>query len=194
MIDQALTSHQIASQISAAREQVVALEVEASDLAYPAVSGDKDAIASLATIQAKKRQAEADIRVLELAKDVAISKEVAAEKAKDQAYRDRHLDIAKERAATIMKLAARADELVDEFKAIFTSMGTVEQEIWRALREAAAPPSGSIVGRKGLGDFAVASLTAFTNGTDRFRQPRAVADVAATAWSHLLSGESVNND
>lgn len=185
---QALSSHQIAGQISAARDLIIGLEQEAHDLSYPAVSGDQKAVASLGTIRAQIRQANEDIAVLELAKGVAISKEAAAEQAEDQAHRARHMTIAREKAAAIVDLARRVDNLLVDFKAVLADLDATELAIWNALRGASTQPSSAIVGQRNIGHFAIALLTAFTNGSDRFRQPPAVADIAARAWSDLLGG------
>lgn len=186
-----MTVEKIEVLISDARERLATLDSEAQALAMPAVSGDPDAAASLARINSEVRQVTADVAVLERARLTAAQQQREAEEAKDAAYRARHLEIAQDHAAVIVKLAARADELVAEFKVVFADMSATEREIWKALREASAPPHEAVVGRKNLGHFAIASLTAFTTGTDRFGQTRAVADIAANAWADLLKNDDI---
>jgi hypothetical protein len=183
------TSQQIDANASAVHQHIASLEAKMPELSLAAVAGDQDAIASLADIQAQIRQAKADLSVLDLAKDAAIKGEIATDAAKAQAYREHHMEIARTRAADLMKLAARLDELVLEFKKVFGDLTATEREIWNALRKASASPDDGVVGRKNLGHFAIASLTAFTNGTDRFRQVRGVADVASVAWGDLLKSK-----
>ncbi len=187
------TTAQIEAELAAVREQIATLEAEAGDLSYPAVAGDQEAIASLATIRAQIQQAETDRAVLEDAKKIAIWREARAAEAKEGQYRAHHLRIAKDRAAELVRLGSRADDLVAELKKIFASLGTTEREIWNALREASAPPDDAIVGRKAIGQFAIASLTAFTRGEDRFGRVRPVADVAKSAWAHLLINEGATD-
>jgi hypothetical protein len=157
----------------------------------PAVSGDEDAAASLARINAQVRQITADLAILDRARITAIEQQREASEAKAAANRARALEVAQDRAAAIVCLATRADDLVAEFKVVFADMAAVAREIWNALREASDPPNDAVVGRKNLGQFAIASLTAFTNGTDRFGQVRPVADIAAKAWADLLKNDDI---
>ncbi|MFB6448383.1 hypothetical protein [Bradyrhizobium tunisiense] len=186
-----ITVVQLDRQLAAARDRLSELEQDARDLALPAVSGDQDAVASLASANSSIGQIRADLIILERARASVVEQQRQASEADATAYRARHLEIAQDRAAEIVKLAARADELVAEFKRVFAGISATEREIWMALNEASAPPSDAVVGRKNLGNFVMASLTAFTNGTDRFGQTRAVADVAAKAWADLLSNDDI---
>ena len=186
-----ITVPQIEAQITDRRECLALLDQEAQDLSLAAVSGDQDAAASLARINSEVAQITADLAVLDRARVTAAQQRREADEAREASYRASHLEYAQDRAAAIVKLAARIDELVAEFKSVFTDMSAVEREIWNALREASASPNDAVVGRQNLGIFAIASLTAFTNGTDRFGQTRAVADVAAKAWSHLLKNDDI---
>jgi DNA repair exonuclease SbcCD ATPase subunit len=185
---------EIEVKIADARERLASLDREAQDLAMPTVSGDHDAAASLARINSEVRQVTADVAVLERARLRAAQQQRKASEAEVAAYRARALEIAQDRAAAIVKLAARIDELTAEFRTVFTEMSTTERAIWTALREASAPPSDAVVGRKSLGQFAIAALTAFTTGADRFGQVRPVADVAATAWAFLLTKKADQDD
>lgn len=186
-----MTVAQIEAQIADARECLATLDRDAQSFALPAVEGNQDAAAALARINAEVQQITADLAVLDRARLTAAQQRREADEACVAEYRARHLATAQDCAASIVKLAARADELVAEFKVVFADMSTTEQQIWRALHEASVPPHDAVVGRKNLGQFAIASLTAFTNGTDRFGQTRAVADVATKAWSHLLSNDDI---
>jgi hypothetical protein len=190
-MDTSMTVDKIEDQIGAARERLAVLDNEAQDLAMPAVSGDEDAAASLARINAQVRQITADLAILDRARITAIEQQREASEAKAAANRARALEVAQDRAAAIVCLATRADDLVAEFKVVFADMAAVAREIWNALREASDPPNDAVVGRKNLGQFAIASLTAFTNGTDRFGQVRPVADIAAKAWADLLKNDDI---
>jgi DNA-binding LytR/AlgR family response regulator len=189
-----MTVEQIEDQIGAARERLAVLDQEAQSLALPAVEGDEAAAASLARINSEIRQITADVAVLDRARITVAQQQRKASEAEVTAYHLRHFEIAQDHAAVLVKLASRADELVAEFKAVFADMSATEREIWKALHEASAPPSDAVVGRKSLGQFAIAALTAFTTGADRFGQTRAVADIAATAWAFLLSKEADQDD
>lgn len=185
-----MTVEKIEDQVGAARERLGVLDQEAQGYALAAVSGDEEAATAIARINSEIRQVAADIAVLDRARIEAAQQQRDADEATQASYRASHLEYAQDRAVTIVRVATRVDDLVAELKAAFTELGSVEREIWQALREASAPPSDAVVGRKSLGNFAIASLTAFANGTDRFGQTRAVADVAATAWAFLLSNEA----
>jgi len=184
-----MTVAQIEAQIADAREGLATLDRDAQSFALPAVEGNQDAAAALARINTEVRQITADLAVLDRARITAAKQQRDESEAKAKDYRAHHRAIAQDRAAAIVKLAGRADDLVAEFKAVFADLAVTEREIWNALREASAPPHDAVVGRKNLGQFAIALLTAFTNGTDRFGQGRAVADVARTAWADLLVSE-----
>ncbi|MEH2574435.1 hypothetical protein [Bradyrhizobium sp. AZCC 1708] len=188
-MDTSMTVGEIEARIGVARERLAVLDNEAQSFALPAVSGDQDAAAALARINAEVRQVTADVAVLDRARISAAQQRRDADEAAQASYRASHIEYAQDRAAAIVRVATRVDDLVAELKAAFTELSSVEREIWIALREANAPPSDAVVGRKSLGNFAIASLTAFTNGTDRFGQTRAVADVAAKAWAHLLTND-----
>lgn len=185
------TVEQIEEQIGAARERLSVLDKEAQSLALPAVEGDQDAAASLARVNSEVRQVTADVAVLDRARIEVAHQQRKASEAEVTAHRARHREIAQDHAAVLVKLATRSDELVAEFKVVFAEMFATEREIWKALHEASAPPGDAVVGRKNLGQFAIAALTAFTNGTDRFGQGRAVAVVAATAWADLLKNDDI---
>lgn len=182
---------QIEAQIADARDRLATLDGEAQELAMPTVSGDQDAAAALARINAQVRQVTGDVAVLDRARLTAVEQQRKASEAEVTAYHLRHFEIARDHAAAIVKLASRADDLVAQFKAVFAEMSATEREIWKSLREASAPPSDAVVGRKNLGQFAIASLTAFTTGIDRYGQTRAVADVAANAWADLLKHDDI---
>lgn len=186
-----MTVEQIDPQIKAARERLAALRSEARELSLPAVSGDGGALSALAQANAETDRVLADLVILDQARSAALQQLATVDAAALAGYRARHMSIAQDRAAAIVKLATRIDELVAEFKVVFAEMSATEREIWTALHEASAPPSDAVVGRKNLGQFAIASLTAFTNGTDRFGQTRAVADIAAKAWANLLNSDDI---
>lgn len=182
---------QIEEQIGAARERLAVLDQEAQSLALPAVEGDEDAAASLGRTNAQSSQIIRDLAVLDRARVSAAQQQRDADEASKAAYRARHLEIAQDRAAAIVRLGSRADELVAELKVVFADMSATEKQIWGALHSASEPPQGAVVGRKGLVDFVIASLTAFTNGTDRFGQTRSVASVAEVAWAFLLNRDEI---
>ncbi len=169
------------------------MEDEARELSLPAVAGDEQARASLANVRAKIQEVEADREVLADARISALGRERDASEAKDQAYRDRNLQVARDRAAAIVQLASRADSLVAEFKTVISDMRSVEREILSASREAGQPADSAIVGRKNLDQFAIDQLLRFANGTDRFGKERPVAEWARQAWRHLLTDEACND-
>jgi hypothetical protein len=187
----AITVDQIDIQIKAARERLASLRSEAHELSLPAVSGNGDAISSLAKTNAETDRVLADLVVLDQARGVALQRLASEDAAAMADYRARHLTIAQDRAAEIVKLAKRADELIAEFKVVFEEMSAIERGIWKSLRDASAPPSDAVVGRKSLASFAITALNAVANGTNRFGQTRAVADIAAKAWAHLLSNDDI---
>lgn len=186
-----MTVDQIDAQIKAARERLSTLRSEARDLSLPAVSGDGEALSLLTQTNAETDRVLADLVVLDQARNVALQQLATVDAAALAGYRARHMTIAQDRAAAIVKLAGRIDDLVAQFKAVFAEMSETEREIWRALHEASAPPGDAVVGRKGLGSFALASLTAFINGSDKFGQTRPVADIAAKAWADLLKHDDI---
>lgn len=186
-----MTVEQIDTQIKAARELLATLRSEARDLSLPAVSGSGDAVSSLAQINAETDRVLADMVILDQARSVALERLATVDAAALAEYRARHLTIAQDRAAEIVKLAVRADELVAEVKRVFTDLTETENGIRKALLEAGYAPNGVIVGQKGLAVFMIASLTAFTNGTDRFSKPRPVAEIAQQAWANLLNSDEV---
>lgn len=186
-----MTVDQIDAQIKAARQRLAVLRSKARELSLPVVSGDAEALSSLAQTNAETDRVLADLVVLDQARAVALQRMASEDAAALAGYRARHLTIAQDRAAAIVKLAIRADELVAEVKRVFTDLTDTENDIRRALREAGVPPSDVVVGQKGLAVFAIASLNAFTNGTDRFNKPRAVADIAKQAWADLLNHDEI---
>lgn len=188
---EATTVNQIDAQIKAARERLATLRIEARELSLPAVSGDGEAVSSLGQTNAEMDRVLADLVVLDQARSVALQRLASDDAAALADYRARHLSIAQERAVAIVKLAVRADELVGEVKRVFADLTETENEIRRALREAGVPPNDVVIGQKGLAVFAIASLNAFTNGTDRFSKPRAVADIAKQAWASILSSDEI---
>lgn len=187
------TVAQIDANVAMVCEQISMMEDEARELSLPAVAGDEQARTLLANVRAKIQQAEADLTVLADARISALGMEREAAHAKDQAYRDRNLQIARDRAATIVQLASRADSLVAEFKTLISDMRGVEREIWNAAREARQPADSAIVGRKNLEQFAVDQLLRFANGSDRFGKDKPVATWARRAWAHLLTDEAHND-
>jgi hypothetical protein len=183
-----MTVQQIEVQIADARRCLAAFQQRSRELALPTVGGDPDAIASLAETNSASDQVLADLVVLEHARAAAVEQQAANDAAAHAEYCAGRMAIARDRAGAIVKLAARIDGLISEFETVFTEMSATENEIRKALREAGAPPNDVIIGQRGLGVFAIASLTALTSGTSRFNKPRAVADVATMAWADLLEG------
>lgn len=184
-----ITVLQLDRQLAAARERLAVLEQDARDLALPAVSGDQDAITSLASANSSIGQIRAELVILERARVSVVEQQKKTSEADAAAYRARHLEFAQDRAAAIVKLAARADELVAEFKSVYDDLGATENQMWEALCEASALPQDAIVGRRNLRLLAIESMNAFTKGVDKFNKPRAVADVAKRAWAHLLKND-----
>ncbi|MGM4915894.1 hypothetical protein [Tardiphaga sp. 813_E8_N1_3] len=190
-----LTSAQIDGNLAVARDLIGQLEDQSRDFSLPAASGDEAAVALLANVRAQIRQATEDVSVLELARQVAIASELNAAKMKDEAYRARHHQTARERAAEIVKRAVRADELLAELKAAIGGIAETERAIWNALRDAGEPPGDAIVGRKNLSQFAVDRVVAFSNGNDRLNANRPlVAEIARRAWANLLIVEDEADD
>lgn len=184
-----LSSGQITGKITHAQSEIERLEAEKSELALSAVSGDETAVARIADIRATIRQIEADIPLLESARLTAERNEARADEERRQAYRDRHYQIARERAKAIVDLAVVIDGLVADIKKRLSNLNDTEQEIWAALREAGASPSSGRVGQRGLSRSAIDLLSRFANGTDKFDAGRPVAAVARDAWGHLLEPE-----
>jgi hypothetical protein len=185
---ESLTSAQIASRIAFANDGIASLRGEESDLALAAVSGDADAVKRIAEVRAQLRQIGEDVALLERARGAALRKESEAAAARDDAYRARHMVIAREKAAELLKLAVRADEMVAAFKACTLEVNRVEREIHAALREADAPARGK-VGQIGLSQSAFDLITLFVKGVDSYHPGRPVAETAASAWSNLLEAE-----
>ncbi|WOH68660.1 hypothetical protein [Bradyrhizobium sp. BWA-3-5] len=179
--------YQVETQIGAARERLAALDKEAQDLALPAVSGDQDAVASLAGINAQISQIVADLAVLDRARFTAVEQKREADEARDAERRAHHLQIARDDAAKIIRLSSQADELVDKFDALLVDLLDVDQHLWRALAEAKAQPSDAVVGRRGISQIAVARMREVVDRLNKHvRHQRPVAVVAAVAWSELL--------
>ncbi len=186
-----MTIAQIDAQTTDARECLALLNDEAKDLSLLVVSGNQDATARLAGINAEVRQITADLAVLDNARVLSLQRQRDTTEADLAASRARHLEIARGRATEIVKLAGRMDDLVMELKSVYGAMVETEGHIRRALSAAGTPPNDFAVGQQRLGVFAIASLTAFTSGSDRFCQSRAVADVARAAWAHLLTNDEI---
>lgn len=181
-----MTVAQVQARISLTKERLDQLNDEACELALPAVAGSDEAAAALARIHGEVRQISDDLVILERAKLTAADLQRAADEAVTEAYRARHLSVAQDRAAEIVKLAVRADALVAEFQTVFTVIASTEQEILEALRRAGKPPTGDRVGQGGLNAFVIAALTAQVDGTARYRRSRPVAEIATSAWADLL--------
>ncbi|MBN8978914.1 MAG: hypothetical protein J0I08_20800 [Rhizobiales bacterium] len=189
-----LTSAQITAKISFATSGMDTLRREENDLALAAVSGDDEAIKRIAEIRSQLRQIGEDVSILERARTVAQRKESEAAAARNQEYRARHLAIAREKAAELVKIAVRVDEAVAAFKACTVEIDRVEREIHTALREADARESGGRVGQMHLWRFAFDLITKFVKGTASFDPGRPVADVARSAWGHLLDDEGDSDE
>lgn len=189
-----LTSAQITAKISFAMSGMDTLRREESDLALAAVSGDDEAIKRIAEIRSQLRQIGEDVSILERARTAAQRKESEAAAARNEKYRARHMAIAREKAAEIVKIAARADEAVAAFKASTVEIDQVEREIHAALREADAKANTSRAGQTHLWRFAFDQITKFVKGIDSFDPGRPVADVARSAWRDLLEYEGDSDE
>lgn len=182
------SSAQIELQIAAARDALTRLDGEAQALSLPAVSGNQDAAASLAQIDAQVAQIAADLAVLNRARLSALDDEARAVAANAAEYRAHHLAVAKDRAAELVGLAARADDAIETFLTVLRDMQSTERAIWAGLREASAPPADGVFGRKGLAQMAMERAGLSASGQALFHSDkRPIAEIARTAWRHLMT-------
>lgn len=195
MIAQSATIDQIEAKISGARERLRTLDNEAKELSLPVVSGDEGAVALLMQVNASIRQVTADLAVLNSARLAAAQQQADAATAATAAYRARHVEIARGHAAEIVKLAARADDLVASYKGLLGELAEAERKIGTTLREAGELPNTAIVGRKDLARFMVERVVNSHSGRDKFlTEQRTITTIAAAAWSALLVQEGADND
>lgn len=195
METQTMTVAQIEAQLCSARERLGQLDNEAKALALPAVSGTEEAANDLAKVNASIRQVTADISVLNNARLAAMQEKAKADAEASAEYRARHAEIARERAAELMTLAHRADEMVDAFEALLSDLAQTESDVWDALRQAGEQPNIAIIGRRDLGRFLIERVLATPNGQKRFlAEQRPIAAIAAAAWGDLLENEGASDE
>ncbi|MBM7325680.1 hypothetical protein JS562_21590 [Agrobacterium sp. S2] len=143
---------QIDGQLEALSAHVSECEAKARELAFQAVSGDKDAAAELARMNSEIKRATDDKLVLEQARVTALKREAEAAAANDAESRARHMGDARMSAGKLVDLAGRVDKLIAEFFALSAEIDGVERELWRSLvaakHTAPAQPTGATACRK----------------------------------------------
>lgn len=185
-----ITVGQIEAQIADGRERLAQLDREAQDLAMPAVAGDQDAAASLASINGQVQQITADLAVLERARLAAAQQQQAVNEAVAAATRARHLANARASVARLIEIAQQIDRAQAAILPVLKELDATELAIWNSLRLASAQPSGGIVGQRNLAAIAMDRLSVAASGKTMFlSDQRCVEEVAASAWASLLASE-----
>ncbi|MCK1492200.1 hypothetical protein IVB14_17670 [Bradyrhizobium sp. 180] len=185
-----ITVHQIEAQIADGRERLAQLDLEAQGLAMSVVSGDKDAAASLASINVQIQQITADLAVLERARLSAAQEQRAANEALAIAARARHMADARASAARLIEIAQKIDRAHAAILPALKDLDAAELAIWNSLRLASAQPSVGVVGQRNLAILAMDRLSVAATGKTMFlSDQRCVEEVAATAWASLLASE-----
>ncbi len=185
------TVEQIEQKISAARERLRTLDCEAKELSLPAVSGDGEAVAAVARVNASIRQVTADLALLNNAYLFAAREEAEARAEVEAVRRRDQMAIAKRLAVDIVGLGTQADEYFSLIKALLSDLADAERKIGDALRAAGEPPNAAIIGRRGLGGFLIERLVTMQNGRDLFlSEQRPIAVIAAAAWDGLLDSDT----
>lgn len=180
---------QIDGQLEALSAHVSECEAKARELAFQAVSGDKDAAAELARMNSEIKRATDDKLVLEQARVTAMKREAEAAAANDAESRARHMGDARVAAVRLAELAAKADKLIAEFFDLSADIDGVERELWGYLIAAKCTAPGSINGRNGLSEIALERMDIKIRGL-RVSDKRGVGEVAAAAWRFLLELET----
>jgi hypothetical protein len=181
---------QIDGKIAEATKLLTALDNEAAELSLPIVEGDQNAVSALADIRRKAAQVRADLTILEHARAGAIKRDADADDEAAAAYRAEHLEAAKAKAAELVRLGGKADQLSADLKTLLVDMAEAERALWRELTEAKAQPTDPVVGRKGLAQIVVDQVSAVITGLDKFRGSKPIAVTAAVAWADLLEGSA----
>lgn len=185
-----MTVHQVEAQIADARERLAILDREAQDLAMPTVSGDPDAAASLARINSEVTQITADLAVLDRARLTAAQQQREADEARKAADRSLRMADARASAAHLIELARDIDRAQRSMLPMLNQLVANERAIWNSLRQADAPPTGMIVGQRDLAGLAMDRLISAAQGRTMFlSDQRCVEEIAAAAWSFLLTTE-----
>ncbi|UYT56159.1 hypothetical protein OHI65_19410 [Brucella sp. MAB-22] len=180
------TVAQINGQLEALSIHVAECENKARELAFQAVSGDKEASAELARMNAEVKRANEDKLVLEQARITAAQREAEAAAANDAESRARHMDDARVAAGKLVDLADRADKLIAEFFALSEEIDAVEREVRRSLVTAKHNAIGGFFGRNGLSEIALDRMDVKIRGL-RVSDKRDVGEIAAAAWRFLLN-------
>jgi len=180
---------QIDGQLEALSAHVSECEAKARELAFQAVSGDKDAAAELARMNSEIKRATDDKLVLEQARVTALKREAEAAAANDAESRARHMGDARMSAGKLVDLAGRVDKLIAEFFALSAEIDGVERELWRSLVAAKHTAPGAANGRNGLSEIALERMDIKIRGL-RVSDKRGVGEIAAAAWRFLLELET----
>ncbi|WP_449414471.1 hypothetical protein [Ochrobactrum teleogrylli] len=180
---------QIDGQLEALSAHVAECEAKARELAFQAVSGDKEASAELSRLNIEIKRAKDDKLVLEQARVTALKREAEAAAANDAESRARHMGDARVSAGKLVNLAGRADKLIAEFFALSAEIDGVERELWRSLVAAKHTAPGAASGRNGLSEIALERMDIKIRGL-RVSDKRGVGDIAAAAWRFLLELEA----
>ncbi|MCA6110471.1 hypothetical protein [Bradyrhizobium cenepequi] len=172
------------------RERLSILDKEAQDLAMPAVSGDQDAAALLARINAQVQQITADLAVLERARLTAAQQQREASEAKAAADRAFRMAEARASVARLIEIARQIDQAQAAMLPALSELASIERAICASLRLAGASPAGGIVGQRDLAGLAMDRLTLAAQGRTMFlSDQRCVEEVAIDAWRDLLANE-----
>ncbi len=181
-VAEAMTPDAIAARIDAINSLIEAEERAARDLALPAAAGSDEAVAAYAEAVQKINALHADKTLLAAAAAVAASQASSRSAAEAEAARAAAMARAKDLAARLITMADRADAVGLEFASIVQTLPEVEATLWAALREAGEDVSDGTIGRRGLANYAVSTVTQ----AHLPLRPRGCAEVARVAWSFLL--------
>lgn len=184
----AITSQNIEDQLAALDTHIAEHEAEAKKLALAAVSGDKDAATKLASANAEVKRASADRLVFEQALEAILAKEAEAKDGAQAAERAAALVDAKSHAGDIVKLAAKADDLIAKLRTVLADIDTSERSAHLAVRCSGVSNPG-LVGSNGLTEWALSRLDLHVRGaliTDK----RSVEQIASSGWRFLLELEN----
>ncbi|CAB4325013.1 hypothetical protein BCH_00232 [Brucella sp. 191011898] len=183
-----ISSREIAQQLSSLSSHLNGLELEATELALAAVSGNTDAAMRLAEIRKEIERAKGDRDILESAKAAAMAKEVEAEDNNDEAERAAALAEAQTHAGELVKLADDADALIDQFKTLIAKIDVAERAAHLAVRRSGIHNPGS-VGSNSLGEHVLSRLDLHVMGSRLFDK-RSVAQIASAGWRFILELET----
>lgn len=174
----ALTPSELSEQINSLDARLVEIGEETARLALSAAEGDAAAATRLGAILEDRRLTLADREILVHARTAARWRHEEAAEAEVIAARSVHIQAAIRHLNSLVGLAARADELIEEFHRVTGEITKIETQLRRDALSAGFDVNAPRVGLRG----------AAVHAAELMRDAKAggkVSDFVATGWAGL---------